>query len=47
MNEIDQFFTEAFKAIRSDVSEKNSKMEKSAPEVHRINTLATYILKMI
>ena len=35
----------AFKAIRYDVSEKKPKMEKSAPEVHRINTVATHILK--
>ena len=38
----------AFKAIRSEISEKTfkkKKMEKSAPEVHRINTLATHISK--
>ena len=48
MNEIDQFLTDiwALKAITSDVLEKNqAKIEKSAPEIHRINTVATHISK--
>ena len=48
MNEIDQFLTEiwALKATRSDVLEKKqAKIEKWAPEIHRINTVATHISK--